>query len=108
MVGPHYQKYNRRTKAVVVIMWFVLAWYAFHYCNQLLNSERINDLSLIVINKTVPESYLIVVKAVYIVLQVLTAATWLFPQAMKSIALPCTAYVVLAVRSIVYPHFLKQ
>jgi len=80
-------KYRRRTKVVTVVCWLLAAWNVFHYIYQLFSNGRLNDLTLIVLNRSVPESYLYVVKAVLIVLQLQTIGTWLFPQAMKSTAL---------------------
>jgi len=77
-------KYARRTKTVVVVVWILLAWNVFHYVYQLFNGGRLNDVALIFLSKTLPESCLYVVKAVSIVLYLQTIGTWCFPQAMKS------------------------
>jgi len=77
-------KYRRRTKVVTVVCWLLAAWNAFHYIYQLFTNGRLNDLTLIVLNRSMPELYMYVVKAVLIMLQLQTIGTWLFPQAMKS------------------------
>jgi len=84
-----FQKYDRRTKVVVVVSCTVLSWSFVHYIYQLFSSGRNNDLFLIdiLLNKTLSESWLYVIKAVFVVLQLQTLGTWLFPQAMKSTCL---------------------
>jgi len=79
------QKYGRRTKAVVVLCWALVAWNLFNYIYQLIVDGRLNELTLTLLNKTLPEPYLYVIKAVLVVLQLQTSATWVFPQTMKSL-----------------------
>jgi len=77
-------KYRRVTRVVTVICWLLMAWNLFHYIYQIFSNGRLNDLTLIVLNRSVPQSYLYVVKALLILLQLQTFGSWLFPQAMKS------------------------
>ena len=76
-------KYGCRTKVALVVCWLLFVWNMFHYTYQLFTNGRLNDLSLIILNRTLPESYLYVVRTVVIVLQLQTIGTWLFPQAMN-------------------------
>ena len=84
-------------------------WNVSHYIYQLISNGRLNDLSLVYLNKTLPKSYLHVVKAVFVVLQVVAVGTWLFPQATNLITFPL--FVILLSISCsfsFYPTFLKQ
>jgi len=76
-------KYCRRTKLVLAVCWLLIAWNLFHYIYQLFTNGRLNDLTLIILNRTVSESCLYVIKAVLVLLQLQTIATWILPQAMK-------------------------
>ena len=80
-------KYGRRTKVVLVICWLLFAWNLLNYIHQLLTNDEHVELILLHHNRTLPESYLYVVKAVLIVLQLQATGTWLFPQTMTAIIL---------------------
>jgi len=91
-------KYGRRTKVVTAVCWLVMAWNLFRYIYQLSTNGPLNDRTLTFLEKSLPESYLYVIKAVFVVLQLQLNATWVFPQAMKLINVHCTFC----------PTFLKQ
>ena len=76
-------KYGRWTKIATAVCWLLLAWNMFHYTYQLFTNGRLNDLTLIFLNRTLSESYLYAIKVVLVVLQLQTVGTWFFPQAMK-------------------------
>jgi len=79
-------KYRRLTRVVTVVCWLLVAWNTFHYVYDLFYVFQIHDKTLVGINlnRSVPVSYLYVIKAVLTVLQVHVIATLVFPQAMKS------------------------
>jgi len=75
--------YSRRAKVVAVICWLLVAWNMFHYVYQLFTNGRLDDLTVMLLEKAVPEPWLYVVRAVLIVLQLQTFAVWFFPLAMN-------------------------
>jgi len=75
--------YGRRAKVATVVCWVAITWNLFHYIYQLFTNGRLDDFFLIFLSKTLPESGLYVVKAVNIVFQLQTFATWLFPLAIN-------------------------
>jgi len=80
-------KYGRRTKVVTAVCWLLVAWNLFRYMYQLFSNGPLNDMTLTLLDKALPEPYLYLIKAVFVVLQLLIVATWVFPQAMISIHL---------------------
>jgi len=79
-------KYRCRTWVVTVVCWLLVAWTFFHYVYQSFSMTRIEGLTPLgfQLNRTVPEPYLYVIKAVLAVLQLQSIAALVFPQAMKS------------------------
>jgi len=86
-------KYGRRTKVVTAVCWLLVAWNLFRYMYQLFTNGPLSDITLTLLDKALPESYLYVIKAVFVVLQLLIVATWVFPQAMISIHLAASCHV---------------
>jgi len=75
-------KYSRRAKVIAAICWLYIAWNMFHYAYEVSVDGRNSDLALIRYRR-LPECYLIVLRAVFVVLQLQIVGTWTFAQAMN-------------------------
>lgn len=77
-------KYGRRTKVVITVCWLLVVWNFFHHGYEKFTNGLLNDITLILASRTLSETYVNIVRVVFIVLHLQTLGTWLFPQAMKS------------------------
>jgi len=78
-----FPKYSCRAKAIAAICWLYFAWNMYNYAYQVFIDGRHGDLSLTLLQRSLPERYLNVVRAVFVLLQLQVVGTWTFSQAMN-------------------------
>jgi len=78
-------KYSLMGKVITAVCWVLVALNVIYYVYPIFNSGHLNDLSLFVIINAfhIPKPYADVLKSVFVVLQLQSAASWIFTQAMK-------------------------
>ena len=86
--------YSRRAKLVAIVCWTLVSWNMIYYIVTVcINGQYSgNDISLLLFIKTfrILKPYADIVKAVFIVLQLESLASWAFPQAMVTQLLCCS------------------
>jgi len=76
-------KYNCRTKVITAVCWLYIAWNLLHYAYQVFVDGRLNDFTLIHLNRSLPKHYMTVVRVVFVLTQLQIIGTWTFSQAMN-------------------------
>ena len=76
-------KYSWRAKLITAICWLYITWNMIHYGYQVFVHGRHNDFALIILNRSLPECFLNVMKAVFVLVQLQILGTWTFSQAMN-------------------------
>jgi len=76
-------KYSRRAKVVTAICWLYFAWNMFNYSYEVFVDGRHGDHTLMLLRMSLPERYLSVMTAVFVILQLQIIGTWTFSQGMN-------------------------
>ena len=76
-------KYSCRAKVVTAVCWLYFAWNMFHYAYHVFVDGRHGDLSLMRLQRRLPERYSDVARAAFVLLQLQVVGTWTFSQAMN-------------------------
>jgi len=82
-------KYSRRVKVVTILCWIFLAADVIYYVNMIRNYKELSDPSLIFLieNFRVSRPYADIIKAVFVVLELESLASWALTQAMNYIVM---------------------
>jgi len=76
-------KYSCRAKLITAICWLYFAWNMFHYAYQVFTDGGHGDITLMLLQSSLPEHYFNVVKGVLLFVQLQLIGTWTFSQAMN-------------------------